>query len=93
MLITKEEREIMSADTSVTETVKKIAAKILRRQEAELSMDASFKDLKADSLDVVQILVQVEDTYDIEIQDEDMQNITNMSEFVSYVEKKIAENR
>ncbi len=37
------------------------------------------------------ILVALEDTYEIEIQDEDLQNVTNMGEFIAYVERKVAE--
>ena len=78
----------MATSISVEENVKKIAAKILRKPEAELSLTATFKDMKADSLDIVQILVQVEDAYEIEIQDEDMKNVTNLDGFIKYVEKR-----
>jgi len=81
----------MSVNTSVEETVKKIVTRIIRKPETEFSTTASFKDLKADSLDVVQILVAVEDQYDIEIKDEELKNVTNMGEFIAYIEKKIAE--
>jgi acyl carrier protein len=39
----------------------------------------------------VQILVAVEDAYDIEIDDEELQKITDMGGFVSYIERKVAE--
>ncbi len=81
----------MSVNTSVEETVKKIVMKIVRKPEMEFTPTATFKDLKADSLDVVQILVAIEDTYDIEVKDEEMKNLTNMASFVEYIEKKIAE--
>ncbi len=81
----------MSVNTSVEETVKKIVMKIVRKPEMEFTPTATFKDLKADSLDVVQILVAIEDTYDIEVKDEEMKNLTNMASFVEYIEKKISE--
>ena len=81
----------MSVNTSVEETVKKIVMKIVRKPDMEFKPDATFKDLKADSLDVVQILVAIEDTYEIEVNDEEMKNLTNMGSFVAYIEKKIAE--
>jgi len=81
----------MSVNTSVEETVKKIVARIIRQPEMNYSPTASFKDMKADSLDVVQILVAIEDTYEIEIQDEDLKNLTNLGEFIKYVERKVAE--
>jgi len=81
----------MATSISVAENIKKIASKILRKPESEISLTATFKDMKADSLDIVQILVQVEDAYEIEIQDEDMKNVTNLEGFIKYVEQKIAE--
>jgi len=83
----------MSVNTSIEETVKKIVSKIIRKPETEFSPTASFKDMKADSLDVVQILVAVEDTYEIEIQDEDLKSCNNMADFIKYIEKKVAEKK
>ena len=83
----------MSVDTSVEETVKKIVTKITRKPEVDFTPTATFKDLKADSLDVVQILVAIEDAYEIEIQDEELKNLTDMGSFVAYIEKKIAEKK
>ena len=83
----------MATSPSVEETVKKIVTRIVRKQETEFKPSATFKDLKADSLDVVQILVAVEDTFDIEIQDEDLQSVTDMEGFVAYIEGKIAEKK
>lgn len=83
----------MSINASVEETVKKIVLKIVRKPEMEFSPTATFKDLKADSLDVVQILVAIEDTYEIEVNDEELKNITDMGAFIKYIEKKIAEKK
>lgn len=83
----------MSVNTSVEETVKKIVTRIVRKPEVEFTSTATFKDLKADSLDVVQILVAIEDTYNIEIQDEELKKITDMGGFIAYIEKKIAEKK
>ena len=74
---------------SVEETIKQITAKILHKSDYDPSK--SFADLEADSLDIVQILVAVEDAYDIEVMDDELQAITNLGEFVAYVERKIAE--
>ncbi len=78
---------------SVEETVKKIVTRITRKSEADFSTEATFEGLNADSLDIVQILVAVEDTYDIEIQDEELQKVTNMGGFIAYIESKIAEKK
>lgn len=76
---------------SVEETIKKIVTRIVRRPDVDFTPTTTFKDLGADSLDVVQILVALEDTFDIEIVDEELQEVTNMGDFVAYVERKIAE--
>jgi len=81
----------MSVEMPVQETVKNIVIKIVRKPDIDFTPTTTFKDLKADSLDIVQILVALEDTYDIEIQDEDFQEVTNMGEFITYVEHKVAE--
>ncbi len=81
----------MSVNTSVEETVRKIAGRIIRKSDIVFAPTTTFKDLGADSLDIVQILVAVEDAFDIELDDEEMQKVTNTAEFVAYVERKIAE--
>ncbi len=80
----------MVAQASVEETVKQIVTRIVRKPDMVFTPDATFKDFDADSLDVVQILVALEDTYGIELQDEELRKINNMKEFVTYVESKIA---
>lgn len=76
---------------SVEETVKKIVIKIVRKSEADFTPTSTFKDFDADSLDIVQILVAVEDAFDIEIQDEELQEITDMGGFIAYIERKVTE--
>ena len=81
----------MPEELSVEETVKKIASRILRKTDINFSPTTSFKDFNADSLDIVQILVAVEDHYDIEIDDEELKDVQNMGGFVAYIEQKVAE--
>ena len=76
---------------SVEETIKEIATRILHKPDIKFADSVTFKDLGADSLDIVQMLVAIEDKYNIEMVDEELQAITNTREFVAYVERKIAE--
>ncbi len=76
---------------SVEETVKKIATRIVRKPDVSFTPAATFKDFGADSLDIVQILVAVEDAFDIELDDEELQKVTNIAGFIAYIERKIAE--
>jgi acyl carrier protein len=83
----------MPADktTEVEETLRKIIAKIIRKEDIVLNPATTFKELGADSLDVVQVMVALEETFDIELVDEDMKSISNMGGFIDYVKKKVAE--
>ena len=81
----------MAVQAPVEETIKKIVTRILRKQDVDVTSTATFKEAGADSLDIVQILVAIEDTYDIELQDEDLKQVKNMREFVDYVKNKVAQ--
>jgi len=81
----------MSVNKSVEETIKEIAARILRKKGLVFAPNTTFKSLGADSLDIVQIVVAVEDAYDLELDDEELKEITDTTGFVAYVESKITE--
>jgi acyl carrier protein len=76
--------------SEVEATVKEISARILHKPELEFTGETTFKSLGADSLDIVQILVAIEDKYNIELEDEELQKVSNIKDFVAYVESKIA---
>jgi acyl carrier protein len=75
----------------VEEVLRKNVAKILRKEDVVLTPTITFKELGADSLDVVQIMVALEETYDIELVDDEMKSLNNLGEFIAYVKKKVAE--
>jgi acyl carrier protein len=75
----------------IEDQVKKIILRVLRKSESDWKPGATFKDLEADSLDVVQILVAIEDEFGIEIQDEDIKSISDMEGFLAYIERKVPE--
>jgi acyl carrier protein len=77
----------------VEETLRKIVAKIIRKENVVLTPTTTFKELGADSLDVVQIMVALEEAFDIELVDEDLKAINNMGGFIDYVKKKVAEKK
>ncbi len=76
---------------SIEEQVKEIVAKIVHTDKNLMTKKSTFKDIKADSLDMVQALVAVEDKFDIEILDEEAQKFQTFGDFVDYVEKRLAE--
>jgi acyl carrier protein len=75
---------------TVEDQVRDIVAKITRVDKSIITRQSTFKEIKADSLDVVQALVAVEETFGIEIPDEEAQKFQNFGDFVSYVESRVA---
>jgi len=76
---------------SVEEQIKEIIARIVHVDKNLITREGTFKDIKADSLDMVQALVAVEDKFDIEILDEEAQKFQTFGDFVDYVEKRLTE--
>ncbi|MFM1650728.1 acyl carrier protein [Brevibacillus sp. B_LB10_24] len=69
--------------------VKKIIIDRLGVEEEKVVMEASFKeDLGADSLDVVELVMELEDEFDMEISDEDAEKISTVGEVVKYIESR-----
>jgi len=75
----------------VFEKVKHIIADQLGVEQDEITMQTSMMgDLQADSLDAVEIMMALEDEFEIEIPDEDAENFKNIGDIVKYIEGKIA---
>lgn len=73
--------------SDVFERVKRIIVDRLGVDESEVTPEASFKDdLGADSLDIVELVMELEDEFDMEISDEDAEKITTVGEVISYIE-------
>ncbi|GGH74857.1 acyl carrier protein [Pullulanibacillus pueri] len=71
----------------ILDRVKKIVADRLDVDEADVKPEASFKeDLEADSLDVVELVMELEDEFDLEISDEDAEKILTVGDVVEYIE-------
>jgi acyl carrier protein len=74
----------------VFEKVKSLIVEQLDVDPETVTMDTDFmKDLEADSLDAVEIILGVEDEYGIEIPDEAAENFTNVGDIVRYIEANI----
>ncbi len=71
------------------EKIKEIVVEQLNVNEDELSADTKFKDdLDADSLDLFEIVMAIEDEYDVEIPSEDLENILSLGDVVKYLKDK-----
>ncbi|MGI6712576.1 MAG: acyl carrier protein [Bacillota bacterium] len=74
---------------TIAEKVKQIVVDQLSvEDEAELTMETSFQDLDADSLDVVELIMALEEEFDIEIPDEDAEKLTTVGAAVEYIKEK-----
>lgn len=72
------------ADT--LERVKKIIVDRLGVEESEVTLEATFKDdLGADSLDVVELVMELEDEFELEISDEEAEKISTVGDVVNYI--------
>jgi len=72
----------------VADKVKKIIVDQLGVEEDEVTQEASFiEDLGADSLDIVELIMALEEEFGIEIPDEDAEKIATVKDAVSYIQE------
>ena len=74
---------------AVADQVKKIIVEQLGVDEEEVTPQASFvEDLNADSLDLVELIMSLEEEFGMEISDEDAEKIQKVSDAVEYIEER-----
>lgn len=72
---------------ALLEEVKEVVVEQLNVNPDEIKIDSKFvEDLGADSLDVVELVMALEEKFDIEIPDSDAEKITTVGEAIKYVE-------
>ncbi len=68
--------------------VKKLIAERLSVDESKIKLESSFiEDLGADSLDTVELIMQLEEVFHIQIPDDDAEKIATVGDAVKYIEK------
>ena len=73
---------------TIAEKVKKMIVEQLGVNESEVNLEAKFiDDLGADSLDIVELVMALEDEYGIEIPDEDAEKIETVGDAIRYIEE------
>ncbi|WP_294195148.1 acyl carrier protein [uncultured Cloacibacillus sp.] len=74
----------------VQQKLKEIVMDRLNAEEDQIKPEASFvEDLGADSLDIVELIMGIEEEFDIEIPDEDAEKLTTVGEAMAYVKTKL----
>lgn len=72
----------------VFDKVKKIIVEQLSAEESEVTPEASFiEDLGADSLDIVELIMALEEEFGVEIPDEDAEKISTVGDAVKYIQE------
>ena len=75
---------------SVEDKVKQIIADRLEIAITDISLEAEFiSDLGADSLDIVELLMSLEDEFDLEISDEEAEQIKTVNDAVNYINERL----
>ncbi|MDI6715920.1 MAG: acyl carrier protein [Actinomycetota bacterium] len=78
------------ADKQLFTKVRDIIAEQLGVDESEISPTTSFvEDLGADSLDLVELIMAMEEEFDIEIPDEDAESISTVEDVLEYIDSKL----
>ena len=76
---------------AVSEKIKSIIAEQLGVKAEEVTPQASFiDDLGADSLDTVELIMALEEEFNVEIPDEDAEKMTTVGDAIKYIEEKTA---
>ena len=75
---------------SIEERLKRIISEQLGVDEAQVTREASFEeDLNADSLDLVELIMSLEEEFKLQISDEDAEKITTVQEAEDYIEEHL----
>jgi len=74
----------------VFEKIRKILADQLEIEESKINIDSNLVDeLNADSLDIVELIMDLEQEFDITIPDEDLPKVVTVKDIVSYIEDQL----
>ena len=77
---------------SIEEEVRKLIVKQLDAKPTDVTLDASFTDdLGADSLDLVELVMAMEEHFDIEIPDEDAESIVTVESALRFIEQHLTQ--
>lgn len=70
----------------IFEEIREVVCEQLGVEESEVTLETTFEDLGADSLDLFQVVIEIEEKFGIQL--EDAESIKSIKDAVDYVEKK-----
>lgn len=77
------------SENEIFEMLKKIIVEELGSKEEDVTLDATFvDDLSADSLDIVELVMSIEEEFGIDIPDSTAEKITTVRDVVEYIQKE-----
>ena len=74
----------------IFEKVRSLISEQLDIDEDKITPETTFEDIDADSLDVVELVMALEEEFDLEIADEAVENIKTLADVVNYIEESIS---
>lgn len=74
----------------IYEKIKMMISSQFNIDEEDITMDTSFRrDLGADSIDLVELIMALEDEFDLEVEDDQLENINTVGDAVNYIDEHI----
>ena len=74
---------------NVEEKVKSIVSEQLEVAVDSLTIETTFEEIDADSLDIVELVMALEEEFDLEISDQEIEEIKTIGDIVSFIESKV----
>ncbi|MGI6615998.1 MAG: acyl carrier protein [Dethiobacteria bacterium] len=76
-------------EMNVEEKVKEIISEQLEVAADQLTTETTFEEIDADSLDIVELVMVLEEEFDLEISDHEIEEINTIGDIVNFIESKI----
>lgn len=73
----------------VEDKVKAIVSEQLEVSPDSLTTETTFEEIDADSLDIVELVMALEEEFDLEISDQEIEDIQTLGDIINYIEKKV----
>jgi acyl carrier protein len=83
----------MATDQTISLKIRTALGEYLKRDPATILITQHLRDdLGLDSMAVIELLYRIEETFDLQIPDQDLAGLTNVGQVVSYVEKRVGKS-